>query len=97
MRASSRGGLPLAPLLHAYAREAPPGPAERPNALVRKLLVGESARSPQALADAYQRLFLDVADRLASDRILGSAAAPAYAQLAIPLPPKVGNLLAPSL
>src|SRR5439155_21293582 len=51
--------------------DAPPGLAAGPNALVRKLLAGESAPSAEALAAAYQRLFLDMTDRFASDRIVG--------------------------
>jgi hypothetical protein len=49
----------------------PPPLRDCPNALITQAVAG--ARSVEALAAAYQRLFLDTLDRLAGDRVLGSA------------------------
>ncbi|MBI1915779.1 MAG: DUF1549 domain-containing protein, partial [Planctomycetes bacterium] len=50
-----------------------PGSLDRPNAALLRLLSGDAARSPEALAAGYQRLFLDTLERLASDRLVGDA------------------------
>src|SRR5262249_55310464 len=77
--------------------DAPPGPPEQPNALVEKLLIGESSRSPGALAAACQRFFLDAVDLPAAARFLGDPNARDYAHLAkwllasLPSPPERGR------
>src|SRR5207247_1567123 len=50
-----------------------PGSLDRPNDALLRLLTGDAARAPEALAAGYQRLFLDTLDRLASDRLVGNA------------------------
>jgi 5-methylcytosine-specific restriction enzyme B len=63
MRASSRGGLPLAPLLHAYAREAPPGPAEL------AVLPGLGPRFGAVLSAPATFLSPDFLDRAGDDEL----------------------------
>jgi hypothetical protein len=65
------GGADFAVALVVQAA-ATPGAVERPNHALLRLLGGEDARSPQALASGYQRMLLGVAARLASDRLVGS-------------------------
>jgi hypothetical protein len=60
--------------------QAVPGPVGRPNRALLRLLGG--AGSLEGLAAGYQRLFLDLAGRLAADRLVGSEDAPEQARLA---------------
>jgi hypothetical protein len=67
--------------LVVQADRAPGSPA-RPNAVVRRLLDGESASSFELLSQGYQRLFLDVSKRFAADQIIDRPDAAEYARLA---------------
>jgi hypothetical protein len=51
----------------------PPRSLDRPNAELLRLLSGRDAASAEALAAGYQRLFGDVLERLAGDRLVGDA------------------------
>src|SRR5262249_12915655 len=59
-----------------------PDTVGRPNRALMRLLVGKDAGSVEGLALAYQHLLTDVADRLASDRIIGTPDAGDCARLA---------------
>ena len=59
-----------------------PGPLDVPSADLLALLSGKEARTLDGLAAGYQRLFLDLAERLEEDRIAGAAQAPERARLA---------------
>jgi hypothetical protein len=59
--------------------EEKPGPIDRPGRALLKLL-GE-ARSPEALAEGYARLFAGLAKRLADDDVAGADDAPEVARL----------------
>src|SRR5262249_17130189 len=48
-----------------------PDSLDRPNGALLRILSGDAARSPEALAATYQRLFLDTLEGLASDRLVG--------------------------
>jgi hypothetical protein len=50
-----------------------PDPLDRPIGALLRLLAGDGARPPKAIAAGYQRLFLDTLKRLASDRLIGDA------------------------
>jgi hypothetical protein len=58
----------------------PPPVIERSNKLLSQTIA--DADSPEALAGAYQRLFLDTLDELAADRLIGSEDAAERARLA---------------
>ncbi len=60
--------------------ERMPAPPESPNNALQTLL--RAADSPKALAAGYQRLFLEVTDRLAADKVIGADDATEYAGLA---------------
>ncbi len=62
--------------------DAAPGPVDSSNHALLILLSGRDARSPEGLAAAYQRVFLDAAKRLGADRIAGAPDAADYARLA---------------
>jgi len=62
-----RLGSPDLPPGGAASRAAP---SDSPNQLLRQTLA--DADSPESLAKAYQRLFLDTVDKLATDRVTGS-------------------------
>jgi hypothetical protein len=56
-----------------------PGMLNRPNPLLLRMLSGNDAGSVETLAAGYQHLLMDVLERLASDRLLGSPDGTAYA------------------
>ncbi len=62
--------------------EAAPGPVDSSNHALLTLLNGRDARTPEGLAAAYQRAFLDAAKRLGADRIVEAPDAADYARLA---------------
>jgi hypothetical protein len=59
-----------------------PATIDRPNQALLRILAGDDARSVETLARAHQWLLTDVVERLAADRIVGSAEAVDYARLA---------------
>src|SRR5262245_59358733 len=64
----SPGESELAVLKIVEADKAPPIP-DAANGLVLDMLNGSMSNSPESLAEGYQRLFLDVAERLGKDEI----------------------------
>jgi len=60
--------------------EQTPGAVDRPSRALLALL--DEAKSAEALAAGYGRLFLDVTKRLAADEVVGAADAPDVARLA---------------
>jgi cytochrome c553 len=58
-----------------------PGSVERPNHLLMQALTRDDAGSVEKIAEAYQRLFTDLAERLAADHLSRSAEAADYARL----------------
>jgi hypothetical protein len=59
-----------------------PAATDRPNQALLQMLAGGDCGSLEALAAGYQRLLVDVVERLASDRIAGTAEAVDHARLA---------------
>jgi len=78
---TAAAGSDFAVAMVVQAKEAP-GSVGPVNHLLLKMLADNANRSPADLAGAYQRLLLDVADRLATDRIRDKPQATDYARLA---------------
>ncbi len=74
---TSNGDFAIAKIVQG---DNPPPDVEHPNPLLCETFAG--AGTPEALAEAYQRLFLDTLDKLAADRIVSSTTATEHARLA---------------